>query len=99
MNDNHSAFSNAAQTDPSRAAPRGCVRYLYELPKVVFNHKAYYLDRRLEEPRNVRDPNDKIDLEVYEMEMERRRQRGLQRETEVRRMLTKVRARDRERSM
>lgn len=75
------------------------MRYIYELPKVVFNHKAYYLDRRLEELRNVRDPNDKIDLEVYEAEMECRRQRGLQRETEVDRMLARVRARDRERSM
>ena len=77
------------------------MRYLYELPKVVFNHKAYYLDRRLEELRNVRDPNDKIDLEVYEAEMERRRQLGLQRDNEVDRMLARVRvrARDRERSM
>lgn len=75
------------------------MRYLYELPKVVFNSKAYYLDVRLEELRNVRDPNDKIDLEVYEAEMERRRQRGLQREAEMNRMMTKIRDRDRERSI
>ncbi len=67
------------------------MRYLYELPKVVFNHKAYYLDRRLEELRNVRDPNDKIDLEVYEAEMERRRQRGLKLEEESARLREKKR--------
>jgi hypothetical protein len=50
----HSTFPNAAQTDPSQAASRGCVRYLYELPKVVLNSKAYYLDHRLEELRGVR---------------------------------------------
>jgi len=47
------------------------VRYLYELPKVVFNNKAYYLDHRLEELRGVRDPNDRVDLEVYEAETAR----------------------------
>jgi hypothetical protein len=47
------------------------VRYLYELPKVVFNNKAYYLDHRLEELRGVRDPNDRVDLEVHEAETAR----------------------------
>ena len=61
------------------------MRYLYELPKVVFNHNAYCLDRRLEELRGVRDPNDKIDLEVYEAEMERRHQRGIQLEADTER--------------
>jgi hypothetical protein len=75
------------------------VRYLYELPKVVFNHKAYYLDRRLEELRNVRDPNDKIDLEVYEKEMERRRQRGLTLEEETARFRAKMRDRGYDKSM
>ena len=75
------------------------MRYLYELPKVVFNHKAYYLDRRLEELRNVRDPNDKIDLEVYEKEMERRRQRGLALEEETARFRAKMRDRGYDKSM
>lgn len=78
---------------------RGCVRYLYELPKVVFNHKANYLDRRLEELRGVLDQNDKIDLEVYEAEMERRRQRGLQLEAETARFRAKIRERGYDRSM
>ncbi|MCA3160370.1 MAG: hypothetical protein ING31_12405 [Burkholderiales bacterium] len=75
------------------------MRYLYELPKVVFNNKAYYLDHRLEELRGVRDPNDKVDLEVYEAEMERRRQRGLQIEAETARFRAKIRERDYDRSM
>ncbi len=75
------------------------MRYLYELPKVVFNSKAYYLDHRLEELRNVRDPNDKIDLEVYEAEMERRRQRGVQLEAETARCRAKIRERGFDRSM
>jgi hypothetical protein len=74
------------------------VRYLYELPKVVFNSKAYYLDYRLEELRNVRDPNDKIDLEVYEAETERRRQRGLQLEADTERFRAKIRERGYDRS-
>ncbi|MCA3642831.1 MAG: hypothetical protein IOC63_13390 [Methylobacterium sp.] len=75
------------------------MRYLYELPKVVFNHKAYYLDRRLEELRNVWAPNDKIDLEICEMEMERRRQRGLQLEADTERFRAKIRERGYDRSM
>jgi hypothetical protein len=75
------------------------VRYLYELPKVVFNNQAYYLDYRLEELRNVRDPNDKIDLEVYEAEVERRRQRGLQLEADTERFRAKIRERGFDRSM